>query len=201
MDGVAVKEEVDPGAVEGTSLRILKYPHPLLRAKNEEVQEDGFNDDLRKVAREMLLLMYASQGVGLAAPQVGVNKRLLVFNAEGSEKAFLQEVVMVNPTIVASSKKMLQEQEACLSFPGMNGQVGRHEWVKVEGYRLNGKKFKVKYEGWKARIFQHEFDHLQGVLYVDRLGLEEDLERVKPRLDELIEEYKKNPYEGREAAL
>lgn len=200
MDGVVVEGEVDPGAVEGTSLRILKYPHPLLRAENAVVAEDEFNDELKQTARGMLRIMYASRGVGLAAPQVGVNKRLLVFNPEGDAQAFLQEVVMVNPVIVGSSKKTEVEPEACLSFPGMSGNVRRHEWVKVEGYRLNGKKFRVKYEGWKARIFQHEFDHLEGVMYIDRLD-DEDRERVKQRLDELIRDYNNNRYQDKQAAL
>lgn len=201
VDKVAVEEEVDPGEVSGTSLRIIRYPHPLLRAENVAVPEDGFGDELRQLAREMLLIMYASGGVGVAAPQVGINKRLIVFNPEGSEKAFIQEVVMVNPTIVATSKKMLVEPEGCLSFPGMGGNVSRHEWVKVEGYRLNGKKFKVKFEGWKAKIFQHEFDHLEGVMYIDKLALDEDRERVKERLDQLVEEYRSNPYQGMDPAM
>lgn len=196
-----VEEEIDPGVIEGTNLRILRYPHPLLRAPNEPIEREGFGDDLKRIAKEMLLVMYASRGVGLAAPQVGINKRLLVFNPEGDSKAFLQEVVLVNPEIIASSKKTLIEGEACLSFPGMHGLVRRNDWVKVEAYRLNGKKFRVKYEGWKARIFQHEFDHLQGVLYVDRLETEEDKTRVRGRLDELIEDYRREPYEGQEAAL
>lgn len=194
------EEEIDPGVIEGTDLRVLKYPHPLLRAPNDTVEIDGFNADLKQTAREMLKVMYASRGVGLAAPQVGVNKRLMVFNPDGDSKAFLKEVVMVNPEIVASAKKCEVEGEACLSFPGMNGKVQRPEWVKVEAYRLNGKKFKVKYEGWVARIFQHEYDHLQGVLYIDRLE-EEDKETVKDRLAELVADYRANPYEGEEAAL
>lgn len=200
MNNALVEGEKDPGAVDGTSLRILKYPHPLLRAKNATVADNEFNEELKQTAKDMLRIMYASRGVGLAAPQVGVNKRLLVFNPEGDSKAFLQEIVMVNPVIIASSKKTELEMEACLSFPGMNGKVRRNEWVKVEGFRLNGKKFRVKMEGWKARIFQHEFDHLQGVMYIDRLD-EEDNGRVKKRLEELIEEYNKTPYEGMSPAL
>lgn len=197
----AVEEEIDPGTVEGTNLRVLRYPHPLLRAPNATVQPDEFNDKLKKTAREMLAIMYASRGVGLAAPQVGINKRLMVFNPEGEKKAFLKEIVMVNPEIVAKSKKTVVELEACLSFPGMSGNVRRHEWVKVEANRLNGKKFKVRYEGWIARIFQHEFDHLQGTVYVDKLETDEDRTKVKDQLAELVAAYRQEPYEGQEAAL
>jgi peptide deformylase len=164
VSGVSVEEAMDPGVIKGTNLRVLRYPHPLLRKENKAIEESEM-DDAKRIAKEMLLVMYASNGVGLAAPQVGINKRLMVFNPEGAAKAWLQEVVLVNPVIVGKSKPTDVEIEGCLSFPGMGGEVRRHEWVKVESTRLNGKKFKVKYEGWKARIFQHEFDHLDGVLY------------------------------------
>lgn len=198
---VEEQEEVDPGVVAGTDLRVLRYPHPKLRAENAEVVKEEFGDDLKRTAREMLKVMYASKGVGLAAPQVGINKRLMVFNPDGDSKAWLQEVIMVNPSIIGRSKASEVEMEACLSFPGMGGNVRRHDWVKVEAYRLNGKKFKVKYEGWQARVFQHEFDHLDGIMYIDRLDTEEDRTRVRPVLDKLIAEYRKDPFEDREAAL
>lgn len=198
-EAVAVSEEVDPGVVAGTDLRVLRYPHPLLRRENAEVAEEEMAE-VKRIAKEMLLVMYASKGVGLAAPQVGINKRLMVFNPEGDAKAWLQEVVLVNPVIVGKSKPTAVEGEGCLSFPQMGGEVRRHEWVKVEATRLNGKKFKVKFEGWKARIFQHEFDHLDGVLYIDRLE-SGDRPKVEARLTELVEEYKSAPFEGLEPAL
>lgn len=191
-------EEVDPGVVQGTSLRIVHYPHPALRAPNEPVQQ--FDADLKKLSREMFKVMYASRGVGLAAPQVGVNKRLMVFNPDSDEKAFLKEVVLVNPEIVATSKKTLVEPEACLSFPGISGDVRRHEWIKVEAQRLNGKKFKVKYSGWVGRIFQHEYDHLEGVVYVDRVE-EESKAQVNEGLKKLIAEYSSKYENAPEKAL
>jgi peptide deformylase len=199
--GAAVEEEVDPGAVVGTDLRVLRYPHPLLRAANEEVG-DSVDDmeEVKRISKEMLLVMYAAKGVGLAAPQVGVNKRLMVFNPEGDAKAWVQEVVLVNPVIVGKSKACEEETEGCLSFPGMGGKVRRSEWVKVEALRPNGTRIKVKYEGWKARIFQHEYDHLDGVLYVDRLDAEER-EKVGNKLSELVVEYEAAPYNGMEPAL
>lgn len=199
-------EEVDPGVVTGTSLRVLRYPHPLLRADNvsipvDELRTDAqLRDDVKTLAREMLRVMYASNGVGLAAPQVGVNRRVLVFNASGDKAAFLQEVVLLNPVVVAAARKTDIEQEACLSFPGMSGAVERAEWVKVEAYRINGSKVKAKYEGWKARVFQHELDHLNKVLYLDHLG-EEDREAAKDALQRLVDEYEKYPHHGMAAAL
>ncbi len=194
------EEEVDPGVVEGTSLRILKYPHPLLRSENAEFTKAEL-PEARRLAKDMLKVMYASRGVGLAAPQVGVNRRLLVFNTTADPKKWTHETILVNPRIVASSKAGDVETEACLSFPDMSGPVRRAEWVKVEAQRAsNGKTFRIKYEGWKARVFQHEYDHLDGVLYVDRLE-NEDRANVKETLDSLIANYNAEPYQDMKAAL
>jgi len=177
----AVAAEIDPGEVAG--LRVLKYPHQLLRAPNEEVA--AFDAELAELSRRMFRLMYASKGVGLAAPQVGINKRLLVFNPEGDEKAFRTEVVMVNPKIVARSEGTELDDEGCLSFPGFGAQVVRAKWVKVKAFNLKGNPFNKKYTGWDARIFQHEYDHLDGTLYVDRLT-DEERQIVQTDLDRLV---------------
>jgi len=186
-ESVPVEEEVDPGVVEGTDLRILKYPHPKLRAPDEEVSV--FDDELKRIVKEMFLVMYASKGVGLAAPQVGINKRIMVFNPEGDKKKWLKEVSLINPKIVAESDGTDVDVEACLSFPDMQGKVRRHKWIKVEAQDLKGKKIKKKYDGWEARVFQHEYDHLDGTVYIDRLD-EEGRKEVQPTLDKLIEQYK-----------
>lgn len=177
----AAMEEVDPGEVAG--LRVLKYPHPLLRAPNEEISE--FGEELHDLSRRMFRMMYASKGVGLAAPQVGINKRLLVFNPEGDERKMSSEYVLVNPVIVERSEGTEIDDEGCLSFPGFGAKVVRAKWVKVKALNLKGKPFNKKYTGWDARIFQHEYDHLDGTLYVDRLDAAER-ENVKPDLERLI---------------
>jgi len=182
------KEEVDPGVVEGTDLRIVKYPHPSLRADNAEVALPDEQDSIMKLAKEMLKVMYAAEGVGLAAPQVGVNKRLMVYNPTGDSKKWLEETILVNPRIVEFSDAKDEEIEGCLSFPGMQGEVIRSKWIKVEALTPKGRKVKKKFKGWEARIFQHEYDHLDGTVYTDRLK-EETKEKVQPRLNELIEEY------------
>ena len=185
----SVKEEVDPGVVEGTDLRVLKYPNPSLRAENAECTEEELKDGtISKIAKEMFLVMYAAEGVGLAAPQVGINKKLMVYNESGDKKKWLDEIVMVNPKIVEFSEAKDVEIEGCLSFPNMNGKVERSKWIKVEAQNLKGKKIKKKFKGWEARIFQHEYDHLDGVVYIDRLD-EEDRSEVQPVLDELVEEF------------
>ena len=117
----AAAEEEDPGEVSG--LRILKWPHPSLRAANAEV--GAFDDDLRQLSRRMFDLMYAAQGVGLAAPQVGVSKRLIVWNESSDPKKWMSEAVLVNPTIVDASSKTEEGEEGCLSFPGVPDESER----------------------------------------------------------------------------
>lgn len=187
--GPPQKEEVDPGAVEGTDLRIVKYPHPALRAQNAEITpEELESDEIKNLARDMLKVMYAAEGVGLAAPQVGVNKRLMVYNPSGDSKKWLEETILVNPQIVEFSDAQDTETEGCLSFPDMNGEVARSKWIKVEAMNLKGKKMKKKFNGWEARIFQHEYDHLDGKVYIDRLS-EDGRATVQPRLDELVADF------------
>lgn len=184
-------KEVDPGIVEGTDLTVLKYPHPSLRAENVEIPLEeltGPGSETSRIAKEMFLVMYATNGVGLAAPQVGINKRLMVYNESGDRKKWMQEVIMVNPKIVEFSQAKDVEQEGCLSFPEMGGDVERSKWIKVEALNLKGKKMKKKFTGWEARIFQHEYDHLDGVVYIDRLT-EEGRKEVQPTLDELIKKF------------
>jgi peptide deformylase len=187
----STKEEVDPGVVDGTDLRVLKYPHPSLRAPNEEIpleELQGPGCEIAKIAKEMFLVMYATQGVGLAAPQVGINKRLMVYNEHGDAKKWMSEVIMVNPKIVEYSEASDIEQEGCLSFPDMGGDVERSKWIKVEAQNLKGKRIKKKFRGWEARIFQHEYDHLDGKVYIDRLS-EDGRKEIQPKLDELIDKF------------
>ncbi len=170
---------------------MLKYPHPSLRAANLEVPAgdlSGPGSEVSRLAREMFLVMYASRGVGLAAPQVGVNLRLMVYNESGDPKDWMGETVMVNPRIVEYSDATDSEEEGCLSFPGVRGDVERSKWIRVEALNLKGKKFKKKFKGWEARIFQHEYDHLDGRVFVDRMT--PDVRRVaQPVLDGLIADF------------
>lgn len=182
------KEEVDPGKVEGTDYTIVKYPHPSLRADNVEVVLPDEQDSTMDLAKQMLKIMYAAQGVGLAAPQIGVNKRLMVYNPSGDSKKWLEETILVNPKIVEYSDAKDEEIEGCLSFPDMQGEVVRSKWIKVEAMTPKGRKIKKKFKGWEARIFQHEYDHLDGTVYTDRLS-DETKEKVQGRLNELIEEF------------
>mmetsp|Transcript_27562 Transcript_27562/g.63192 ORF Transcript_27562/g.63192 Transcript_27562/m.63192 type:complete len:119 (+) Transcript_27562:84-440(+) len=112
----------------------------------------------------------------------------MVYNPSGDKTKWLDEVTMVNPKITTFSEGKDVETEGCLSFPGMDGKVQRSKWIKVEAVNLKGKKIKKKFVGWEARIFQHEYDHLDGKVYTDRLD-DDGKSEVQGRLDELVEEF------------
>ena len=178
-------EENDPGEVAG--LRVLKYPHPLLRAENSAVEK--FDYDLKQLTKRMFKLMYASRGVGLAAPQVGINQQLMVVNWEGDPGRSKSELVLCNPSIVEASSATDIEPEGCLSFPGFTAEVARAEAIVVEFQTVKGKPRRLELSGWEARVFQHEYDHLEGKLYAtDRLSAAES-ERVQPQLERLARAY------------
>ncbi len=122
-----------------------------------------FDEDLKRLSREMFKIMYASNGIGIAAPQLGINKRLMVFNEEGEENEG-EEVVLVNPKILHKSSEMKLGREGCLSFPKIEGRVLRHEWIEVEYQNLQGESLQRQFNGSPAVIFQHEFDHLDKVI-------------------------------------
>lgn len=184
--GKMMAEEKDPGDVKGTKLKILKYPHPQLRADNADVLV--FDESLRDKARQMLLVMYAADGIGLAAPQVGINEKLMVFNEMGDPDSTEKEMVLVNPRIISKSEDTNFREEGCLSFPQINGDVERSLTIDVEYQTVTGEKKTVMLEKLPARIFQHEYDHLEKVLFVDRFG-EKDQKVNQKRLDKYIKKY------------
>lgn len=112
-------------------LRVLQYPDPKLRAPNEKVSM--FDENLKVLSKKMFELMYDGIGAGLAAPQVGINKNLMVCNVKGDPSARESEIVLVNPMIVEASLEQEIDVEACLSFPDISGDVSRHSWIKVRG--------------------------------------------------------------------
>ncbi|KAH9318827.1 hypothetical protein KI387_020596, partial [Taxus chinensis] len=139
-------------------LEIVEYPDPRLRAKNKYIKK--FDEKLQNLVDEMFDLMYRTDGVGLSAPQVGVNVQLMVFNPEG-ERGKGEEIVLVNPEIYKFSQKTEVFTEGCLSFPEICADVERPLSVKIEARDITGKKFMLKLKEFQARIFQHEYDHLQ----------------------------------------
>uniref|UniRef100_A0A0G4HD43 Peptide deformylase n=1 Tax=Chromera velia CCMP2878 TaxID=1169474 RepID=A0A0G4HD43_9ALVE len=192
----AFEEEVDPGIVDGLS--IIKYPDPRLRAHNEEISYfKGYG--LTEVVGKMWKLMYKANGVGLAAPQVGINKRLMVFNESGNPRNKSKEMVLLNPQIVARGENERAGPEGCLSFPGVGGQVKRSTSIQVEYQTLTGEKKKREFRGFEAVVFQHEYDHLDGVLFIDRLFKPDEVEKAEQPLQVLKDDWREKT--GTEGAL
>ncbi|GMY13350.1 peptide deformylase 1B, chloroplastic/mitochondrial [Fagus crenata] len=167
-------------------LKIVEYPDPVLRAKNKRV--DLFDDNLKKLVDEMFDVMYKTDGIGLSAPQVGINVRLMVFNPVG-ERGEGEEIVLVNPRVNKYSKKIVCFNEGCLSFPGIYADVERPESVKIDARDIKGTRFTVSLSDLPARVFQHEFDHLQGILFFDRMT-DEVLDSIRTELQALEKKYK-----------
>ncbi|UCC83681.1 MAG: peptide deformylase [Gemmatimonadota bacterium] len=136
----------------------------VLRQRAGEVEE--IDDDLRQLAEEMFETMYTEEGIGLAAPQVGVSKRLFVMDI-GEDEAEPQAVV--NPVIIEQSGSE-RGDEGCLSLPGLVGTVERPAQIVIEGLDLDGKPLRIEASDLLARCIQHEIDHLDGVLFIDRLS-------------------------------
>lgn len=143
-------------------LSVRKYGDPVLRRRAEEVTE--VTPALRRTVADMIETMYDEVGIGLAAPQVGFSLRLMVVGGEDDR----EPRVLVNPVIVDRGGEVTAE-EGCLSIPGIFAQVTRSEWVDVEATDLDGGPVKIRGRGLLARVFQHEMDHLDGVLFIDRL--------------------------------
>jgi peptide deformylase len=148
---------------------IVFLPDPVLRRKARKVTT--FDGDLQVLIDDMIETMREAPGVGLAAPQVGVSERVIVVeyaedeeDEDGPKKLY----VLVNPEIVAPSEETELGIEGCLSVPGLIGEVDRHTSLTVKGLNRRGQAVKYKVNGWLARIFQHEIDHLDGIVYTDR---------------------------------
>lgn len=151
---------------------IIGLNNPILRKKAHRVV--NFDKKFQTLVDDMVETMMDAPGVGLAAPQVAVSQRLIVVRLpddEESREEYGEEAgklyVMVNPDIVKASKEMVEGVEGCLSIPGYVGLVERHQEITIKGFDRYGKPQRVKAEGWLARVFQHEIDHLDGQLYID----------------------------------
>lgn len=163
----------------------MEYPDPILRAKNKRI--DTFDYNLKKLVDEMFDVMYKTDGIGLSAPQVGINVQLMVFNPVG-ERGEGEEIVLVNPRVNKYSNKMIPYEEGCLSFPGIHADVERPESVKIDARDINGARFSVSLSDLPARVFQHEFDHLQGILFFERMT-DDVLDSIQEQLEALEKKY------------
>ena len=166
-------------------MNVVIYPEEVLRQKASPIEE--IDNMIRQNAEEMLEVMYNAEGIGLAAPQVGWSKRLIVVDANGELDS--DERIFINPYIVHEEGTFLSE-EGCLSFPGVTGKIPRSEKVEVVAYNLDGDRLKIKANGLLARVFQHEIDHLNGILFIDKMTPASSLANTK-KIKEFERTYEK----------
>lgn len=164
-------------------LPIRKYPDPILRQTAQPVAV--IDAKLRQLAADMVETMQSVQGVGLAAPQVGESVRMVIvdFDPENGDPR-----VLVNPVIVKRSGRKELKQEGCLSFPGLQTQIKRSPKVHCEAQNLDGEVVEYEAQGLAARAIQHELDHLDGMLFVDKAG-PSDKQSLEHDLEELVHNY------------
>lgn len=148
-----------------TEWKVLTYPDKRLRQVAAPVVE--ITDDMRRMAIALMDIMHDAKGIGLAAPQIGWSFRILAINLSGARSDGL---VFVNPKIIESSVEESEAYEACLSIPGISGKVRRPRAVSLTAMNLDGEERPFALDGLLARCFLHEFDHLDGVLFIDRLS-------------------------------
>ena len=147
-------------------MKIVHYPHPTLRHKSKPIQR--VDKALRAIVDEMFELMYEANGVGLAANQVDLPFRLFIVNL-AAKKDEGEEMVFINP-VVSSPKGTDEKEEGCLSLPGIYAPVKRPEKVKFNAYNLKGEELEAELDGLMARVVQHETDHLDGIMFIDKLS-------------------------------
>ena len=166
-------------------MEIIKYPHPTLRYRSKPLKR--IDSALRKTVAEMFQLMYEAQGIGLAANQVDLPYRLFVLNVH-EERLKDHEMVFINP-VISKPKDPDEKEEGCLSLPGVYAQVRRPASIHVTALNLAGEPIEGEFSGLLARAIQHETDHLDGILFIDRLvdltkkQLQDDLDRFQKKYD------------------
>ncbi len=148
-------------------LEIKKYPDKVLKQKSAAIE--NIDDKLQQLIDDMLETMYAAPGIGLAAPQVGVLKRLIVIDVSHRDEEKIPLVVLINPQIMETSGE-IESEEGCLSLPGYTANVARAENIVVRGLNREGKQVKIECGGLLCRALQHEIDHLNGTLLIDRIS-------------------------------
>ena len=147
------------------NLHIVLYPNKVLRTKTKKVKFPLTNQE-RKLIKDMLDTVKHADGVGLAAPQVNQSLALIVVNLESMG---LKPFVLINPEVIKSSKKKVEMEEGCLSIPGVFGYVPRPDEIEFQAQDVDGNKFSAKVDGMLSKVIQHEIDHINGVLIIDRI--------------------------------
>ena len=183
--------QLNPTSFANTDYIITEFPRPALRRiPNQPIGKNEFDtnsSDFSQLTSEMISIMYEAKGVGLAAPQIGKNIQLFVYNPTGSPTDTNMERIVCNPVIQTYSKETIVEQEGCLSLRSDDcaGQVSRSEWIEVVYQNELGQQIRRRLKGFEARVFQHEYDDLQGILCWDRF-CPEDRVAVQANIDKLL---------------
>ena len=151
-------------------LKIARIGHPSLLKKTNKIKDLG-SDKIKKIVYDMSETMIDADGIGLAAPQVHLNHKMFIFRNpdKNIEDDKIEITALINPEIKKLTDETNDAWEGCLSIPGMLGLVSRYNKIAFEGFDINGKIIKKELEGLQARVVQHEYDHLQGILYTDKL--------------------------------
>lgn len=173
-------------------MRIVLFPHPALRFPSVDIQR--IDDALRATVQRMFELMYESKGVGLAANQVGLPFRFFVINPSGDPAQKDQEQVFINPIITSKRGSDIHE-EGCLSLPKIYSDVERPAEITIDAFDLNGQSSKRKLKGFIARVIQHEYDHIEGFIFTDRLDSDAHDEIYAEILD-VAEQFRRQQAEG-----
>jgi len=173
-------------------MEIIHYPHPALFWKSKPIS--GIDSELRKTVREMFASMYDAKGIGLAANQVALPFRLFIVNVTGDPEQADEEHVFINPEIV-KRKGSVEGEEGCLSLPELYGQVRRAEEISVEAYDLNGQAFEMSLTELPGRVVQHETDHLDGVMFPERMT-ETARREIEPRLSDFEAHFRRQQQSG-----
>ncbi len=173
-------------------LEIVLHPHPALRWKSKEVSR--IDEELRSMVAEMFELMYAARGIGLAANQVALPYRLFIINPTGDTEDKEQELVFINPQITRRNGSETDE-EGCLSLPEIFGPVTRATKIIIDAFDLDGNQFELELEDLPARVVQHEYDHIEGVMFTDRVPSIE-LQKIQPMISDLELQFCNRQKEG-----
>lgn len=173
-------------------MEIVKYPHPALRYESRDVTQ--IDARLRSIVAEMFELMYQAKGIGLAGNQVALPLRLFVANLSGDPEDKAGEVVFINPQITKRKGSSIAE-EGCLSLPELFAEVRRPETIVVDAFDLRGEGFRLELDELPGRVVQHEIDHLDGVLFTDRLT-ESLKKKVQPALEDFESAFREHQQQG-----
>jgi peptide deformylase len=173
-------------------VKIIHYPHPTLRHKSKSIRR--VDADLQAAVAEMFELMYEAKGIGLAANQVDLPYRLFVINLASDPKEPEEEYVFINP-VLSHPKGSATAEEGCLSLPGLYADVTRPATIQVSAYGIDGQAFDARVDGLMARAIQHETDHLDGVMFTDKLSETEAL-AVRPTLEEFEADFDSRRHVG-----